>query len=55
VLDELPPDVLKAEIEELRPQMSKRLKRFPGVPDVPEAMEYGDVLAKAINELKEAA
>ncbi|MEA3327179.1 MAG: hydrogenase iron-sulfur subunit [Chloroflexota bacterium] len=55
VLDNIPPEELKAEIESLKPQMSKRLKKFPGVPDVAEAMTYSDALAKVINELKEAS
>ena len=55
VLDNIPPEELKAEIDRLKPEMSKRLKRFPGVPDVSEAMEYSDALTKVINELKEAA
>jgi len=54
-LDNIPPEDLKVEIERLKPEMSKRLKRFPGVPEVSEAMEYSDALAKLINELKEAA
>jgi heterodisulfide reductase subunit A len=54
-LDKLPKEALKAEIENLIPQMEKRLKRFPGVPGVIEAMEYSDVLVDAIHQQKEKA
>jgi len=53
VLDNIPKEELKAEIEQLKPQMEKRLKRFPGVPGVIDAMEYADTLTKAINLSKE--
>jgi hypothetical protein len=55
VLDKIPEEELKTEIESLKPQMEKRLKRFPGVPGVIEAMEYSDKLIKAIHEQKETA
>jgi hypothetical protein len=55
VLDNVSPEDLKAEIENLKPEMEKRLKRFPGVPGIPEAMEYSDTLTKAINKQKEGA
>ena len=54
VLDDLPEEALKEEIEKLKPQMEKRLKNFPGVPGVPEAMAYTEELTKAINLQKEA-
>lgn len=53
VLDNISPEDLKKEIEELKPQMEKRLKKFPGVPGVAEAMDYSDLLSKAINTHKE--
>jgi len=46
---------LKAEIERLKPQMIKRLKRFPSVPGVQEAMDYADSLSEAITKQKEPA
>jgi len=55
VLDAMPPEKLKVEIEELKPQMEKRLKKFPNVPGVSEAMAYSDTLTEAINEQKEGA
>jgi heterodisulfide reductase subunit A len=55
VLDNMSKEDLKAEIEKLKPDMEKRLKKFPGVPGVPEAMEYSDLLSKAITDQKEAA
>ena len=54
VLDDMSEENLKSEIERLKPEMVKRLKTFPGVPGVPEAMEYSDKLSKAIIDLKEA-
>jgi heterodisulfide reductase subunit A len=53
VLDDMTPEELNDEIEKLRPQMEKRLKRFPSVPGVPEAMDYSDTLVKAIQVAKE--
>jgi hypothetical protein len=35
--------------------MSKRLRKFPGVPGVQEAMDYSDTLVDAITHQKEAA
>jgi hypothetical protein len=55
ILDNMDPEELKKEIDELKPEMSKRLKKFPGVPGISEAMEYSDTLTKAINVQKEAA
>jgi heterodisulfide reductase subunit A len=55
VLDSMSPETLQEEIEKLKPQMERRLKRFPGVPGVPEAMEYSDTLQEAIKQQKEAA
>jgi len=53
-LDGMSSEDLKKEIDELRPEMEKRLKKFPGVPGVAEAMGYSDLLSDAINEQKEA-
>ncbi len=55
VIDNMPQEDLKAEIERLKPQMSKRLKRFPSVPGVQEAMDYADLLSEAITNQKEPA
>jgi heterodisulfide reductase subunit A len=55
VLDDIPMEDLKAEIEQLKPEMSKRLKKFPGVPGVQEAMDYSDILVDAITKQKETA
>ena len=55
VLDNMPGDELKTEIDRLKPEMEKRLKTFPSVPGVQEAMEYTDQLVKAITDQKEAA
>lgn len=52
-LDAMSPEELKKEIEELRPQMEKRLKKFPGVPGVSQAMKYSDLLSEAITKQKE--
>ena len=52
-LDHIPSEELHAEIERLKPEMEKRLKKFPDVPGVSEAMEYTDVLMAAINNAKE--
>jgi hypothetical protein len=54
-IDKIPKEALLAEIESLKPQMEKRLKRFPGVPGVLDAMEYADTLTIAINTNKEQA
>ena len=54
VLDNMSAEEIKAEVERLKPEMEKRLKRFPGVPGVPEAMDYSDILVKAITSQKEA-
>jgi heterodisulfide reductase subunit A len=54
VLDDISPEDLHEEIERLKPQMSKRLKKFPGVPGVEEAMVYSDKLVKAIANQLEA-
>jgi heterodisulfide reductase subunit A len=53
VLDNLSDEELKVEIEKLRPQMEKRLKNLPDVPGVHEAMDYSDILTKAIQAAKE--
>ena len=53
-LDDISPEELQNEIERLKPEMEKRLKNFPGVPGVPEAMDYSEILAGAIAQLKEA-
>jgi coenzyme F420-reducing hydrogenase delta subunit len=55
VLDNIPKDELKAEIEKLKTEMSKRLKSFPSVPGVQDAMTYTDMLVEAIQVQKEAA
>jgi hypothetical protein len=55
VLDNIPKDELKTEIEKLKPEMSKRLKSFPSVPGVQDAMTYTDMLVEAIQVQKEAA
>ena len=54
-LDNLSQDELKAEIEKLKPEMEKRLKNFPSVPGVPEAMDYSDTLVRAITDQKGGA
>jgi len=54
VLDNMPKESLQSEIERLKPEMEKRLKTFPNVPGVLEAMEYSDKLTKAIVDQKEA-
>ncbi len=54
VLDNIPTEELHEEIERLKPEMSKRLKKFPGVPGVEEAMVYSDKLVKAIASQLEA-
>jgi len=54
-LDNMSPEELHDEIERLKPDMEKRLKRFPGVPGVPEAMDYSDLLVDAILKAKESA
>jgi coenzyme F420-reducing hydrogenase delta subunit len=53
VLDNMSAEELNKEIEKLRPEMEKRLKKFPGVPGVAEAMDYSDLLSEAINQQKE--
>ncbi len=55
VLDKMSPEQLQEEIARLKPEMEKRLKRFPGVPGVPEAMLYSDNLVDAILKSKEIA
>ena len=55
VLDDISPEDLNNEIEKLKPEMEKRLKSFPDVPGVLEAMDYSDILAKAIQNAKENA
>jgi heterodisulfide reductase subunit A2 len=54
-LDNMSPEELQGEIERLKPEMEKRLQRFPAVPGVPEAMDYADILTKAIKDAKETA
>ncbi len=53
VLDNMDSDKLHDEIERLKPEMEKRLRRFPGVPGIPEAMDYSDILVDAILKAKE--
>ncbi len=53
-LDDISPEDLQNEITRLKPEMEKRLKNFPGIPGVSEAMDYSDKLVGAINLQKEA-
>ena len=55
VLDNIPKQDLIDEIERLKPDMLKRLKNFPGVPGVAEAMDYTETLMGAIQVQKEPA
>jgi len=54
-LDQIPKDKLRDEIERLKPEMEKRLKNFPSVPGIPDAMDYSDILVDAILKVKENA
>jgi len=45
VLDSMSPEQLHNEIERLRPEMTKRLNRFPNVPGVQVAMDFSDGLS----------
>jgi heterodisulfide reductase subunit A len=48
VLDGMTTDQLHSEIERLRPDMTKRLNRFPNVPEVQDAMDFSNILASAM-------
>ena len=52
VLDGMTPEQLRSEIERLKPDMTKRLNRFPNVPGVQSAMDFSEILASAM-ETKE--
>ncbi len=54
VLDGLPPEELRAEIERLRPDMERRARRMSEVPQVAEAMTFSDRLKAAmVGEMKQ--
>jgi heterodisulfide reductase subunit A len=53
-LDNMPKQTLLDEIDRLRPEMEKRLKKFPHVPGVAEAMDYTETLMDAILAQKES-
>jgi len=48
VLDGITPEQLRSEIERLKPDMTKRLNRFPNVPGVQSAMDFSEILASAM-------
>jgi heterodisulfide reductase subunit A len=48
VLDGITPEQLRSEIERLKPDMTKRLNRFPNVPGVQSAMDFSNILASAM-------
>jgi len=48
VLDGIAPEQLRSEIERLKPDMTKRLNRFPNVPGVQSAMDFSDLLASVM-------
>jgi heterodisulfide reductase subunit A len=48
LLDSIPDEKLRQEIEELRPQMERRARRMSEAPQVEEALEYSRELETAI-------
>jgi heterodisulfide reductase subunit A len=48
ILDGMTPEQLRSEIERLKPDMTKRLNRFPNVPGVQSAMDFSNILASAM-------
>lgn len=48
VLDGITPEQLRSEIERLKPDMTKRLNRFPNVPGVQSAMDFSEILASVM-------
>ncbi len=55
VLDNMPEEQLLEEIERLKPEVTKRLRRFPNVPGVQEAMDFSDTMVTAITTKESAA
>ncbi|MCJ7694670.1 MAG: hypothetical protein MUO40_04510 [Anaerolineaceae bacterium] len=47
-LDNIPEDQLLTEIERLKPEVTKKLNRFPNVPGVQGAMDFSDIMVDAI-------
>ena len=54
-LDAIPEADLLAEIDRIRPEMTKRLTRLPNVPDVQRAFDYTDVMINTILTKEKAA
>lgn len=48
VLDEMGHEKLSEEIKRMRPEVEKRLKKFPNVPGVKDAMAFSDIMQVAI-------
>jgi heterodisulfide reductase subunit A len=53
LLDSIPEDELREEIDEMRPDMEKRARRMRQVPEVEEALEYSQQLEAAITGREE--
>ncbi len=47
-LDSIPEDALLAEIDRIRPEVTKRLTRLPNIPGVQKAMDHTEVLINAV-------
>ncbi|MGV8050252.1 MAG: hydrogenase iron-sulfur subunit [Anaerolineaceae bacterium] len=54
-LDAIPEADLLAEIDRIRPEMTKRLTRLPNVPDVQRAFDYTNVMINTILTKEKAA
>jgi heterodisulfide reductase subunit A len=52
-LDDIPPKKLKAEIEQLRPDMEKRARRMYEIPEIDKAVEYSERMTAAITSKEE--
>jgi len=55
VLDNIPEKQLLEEIERLKPEVTKRLRRFPNVPGVQDAMDFSDMMVTAITTKESSA
>jgi heterodisulfide reductase subunit A len=54
-LDSIPKEELLEEIEELRPQMEKRVRRMREAPEIDEALAFAGRMAEAIKKEEQPA
>ena len=55
VLDNIPEEDLLAEIERIKPDVTKRLTRLPNVPGVQKALDHADVMVNTILKREKVA